>query len=67
MIGVLVIIASATIVIFSRQIADFLGGSDYDARIYKKWAAIGTLVGIAIMLNLHYFILSGILGLFFKK
>lgn len=64
--GLVILIAGGLIVIFYRQIAENLanGVSSYDR--VKLIGVITIIVGFLVTSNLHTFILSLILGLFFK-
>ena len=65
--GNAITIAGALIVIFYKQIADGMvnGVSSYDK--VKLFGVIAIIVGLLITANLHIFILSGIVSLFFKR
>ena len=65
--GIAITIAGALIVIFYKQIADGMvnGVSSYDK--VKLFGVIAIIVGLLITANLHIFILSGIVSLFFKR
>ena len=63
-IGLLILIASATVIVFHRPLADNLssGVSSYDK--FKMWGVISCVVGLLVMINLHWFLLSLLLSAF---
>ena len=64
--GIIILIISACIVVWHRQLADTFssGASSYER--YQLWGVIGCVLGLLVMTNLHTLILSAFLGLFFK-
>lgn len=66
-IGLVIMLAGGSMVVFHRWIADnFVGGvSGYDK--VKFWGIIGCILGFIIMLNIHYSLLSFLVGSIFNK
>ncbi|MEI6228606.1 MAG: hypothetical protein WCP11_01100 [Candidatus Saccharibacteria bacterium] len=66
-IGMLIMGAGAALVIFYRQIADNFGSG---ASSYERFKLVGLItcgVGFLVCLNLHWFILGNLLGMFFNR
>lgn len=66
-VGILILLASAALVLFYRPIADNFGGGVGSYERYRLWGLIGCGLGILVMLNLHTLILVWFFGLLFNR
>ena len=66
-IGLIIMIAGALFLRFNKPIADNLGSGVASYDHFKLAALITCGVGFLVCLNLHWFILANLLGMFFNR
>ena len=66
-VGVLIIAVSTALVLWHRQIADNLGSGVVSYERFKLWGVIGIIIGLFVMINLHYVVLGWLLSLIFNR
>ena len=64
--GIIILIISACVVIWHRQLADTFSGGVGSYERYQLWGIIGCVLGLLVMTNLHTLILTAFLVLFFR-
>ena len=65
--GLLIIVVSAAVLFWYRQIAENMLSSTASYDKLRFWAVIGILVGLLVTFNLHTFILGWLLGFVFHR
>ena len=66
-IGALIVLASAALTIWHRQIADNLGSGVVSYERYRMWGLIGCGIGLVVMINLHTLLLTWFFSMLFKN
>ena len=65
-IGILILLASGSLTLWHRQIADAIGSGVNSYSRYQLWGLIGCGLGLIVMLNLHTVILTVIFSSLFN-
>jgi hypothetical protein len=65
LLGILILAASGSLVIYYRPIADNFGSGAASYDRYRIWGLVGCGIGFIVMLNLHTFFLTLLYSQFF--
>ncbi|MFZ1248779.1 MAG: hypothetical protein WAQ24_00475 [Candidatus Saccharimonadales bacterium] len=65
--GIIVLLASAALVIWHRPVADNFGSGVSSYERYRLWGLIGCGVGLLTMLNVHTLLLGWFFGMLFGR